>query len=108
MDVVSITPQELSRRLASGEALRILDVREAWEWELCRLPGALHLPLSEIHYWQHRLDPRGVPTVVCCHHGVRSLWACRYLSRVGVRGLINLQGGIDRWAETVDPSMARY
>ena len=108
MAVESITPEELSRRMAEGAPFRLIDVREAWEWELCRLPGALHRPLSELHYWQHGLDPGGGPTVIYCHHGIRSHWVCRYLSRAGARGLLNLTGGIDRWAEKVDPAMARY
>jgi rhodanese-related sulfurtransferase len=106
--VIPITPEELSRRMASGEPLTLIDVREDWEWKLCRLPGALHRPLSELHYWQHKMAHGGGATVIYCHHGVRSHWVCRYLSRSGARGLLNLTGGIDRWAEKVDPATARY
>ena len=100
--------QEVKRRLDGGERLVLVDVREADEWDLCRIEGARLLPLSEIDRWAHALDPRGGPYVVYCHHGVRSRFACTRLAAAGLRGLINLRGGIDAWSQTVDPNVPTY
>ena len=46
--------------------------------------------------------------MVICHHGVRSLRAAAYLEHCGFADVVNLSGGIDAWARTVDPAMAVY
>ncbi len=50
----------------------------------------------------------GGPYVIYCHHGIRSYQVCTYLSGLGLRNLINMKGGIDRWSRTVDPSVPIY
>jgi rhodanese-related sulfurtransferase len=85
----------------------LLDVREPWEYSLCRLEGSLHIPLGQLGTRLEELDPDR-PTVVICHHGVRSLHAGVFLERQGFPDVVNLQGGIDGWARTVDPAMAVY
>jgi rhodanese-related sulfurtransferase len=100
--------REVKRRLGAGERLVLLDVREKAEWDRCRLEGARLMPLSEMDRWVHQLDPDGGPYVVYCHHGVRSRFVCGRLAAVGLRGLINLRGGIDAWSQTVDPSVPTY
>ena len=97
---------ELARWRAAG-ACRLLDVRESWELDICRFPGARHIPLGEL---PARLDevPDDRPVVVVCHHGVRSAQAVGFLRRRGVPGAVNLKGGIDAWARAVDPAMAVY
>ncbi|MBC8327871.1 MAG: sulfurtransferase [Planctomycetes bacterium] len=103
-----ITPAELQRRLQGGERLRLLDIRERPEWQVCRLDGAELRPMSEIHRWQDELGPEGGPWVVYCHHGVRSVRVCAYLESLGHQGLINLRGGIAAWRDQVDPQMPGY
>ena len=102
------SPSQIKLRLDAGERMRLLDVRERGEWILCRIAGAQLLPLSEIRAWQERLPRDGGATVLYCHHGVRSRWACHYLASAGIEGLVNLEGGIDRWAQEVDPAVPRY
>jgi rhodanese-related sulfurtransferase len=85
----------------------LLDVREPWEYALCRLDGSLHIPLGQLGARVDELDPDR-PTVVICHHGVRSLHAGAFLERQGFADVVNLQGGIDGWARAVDPAMAVY
>lgn len=46
--------------------------------------------------------------IVICHHGIRSRSVASYLSSQAFSNVINLTGGIDAWAKTVDPSMATY
>ncbi len=102
-----IAPKELAQRLAAGEDLALLDVREPWERALCVLPGSLHIPMQEIPNAMTTLDPEK-ELVIYCHSGVRSLHAGRFLEQNGFRRVVNLAGGIDRWAREVEPSMPRY
>jgi rhodanese-related sulfurtransferase len=46
--------------------------------------------------------------VVICHHGIRSMQVVRYFESIGFTSMINLRGGIDAWAKTIDHSMALY
>ena len=85
----------------------VIDVRETWEWELARIDGATHLPMQEIPARFQELDSAH-PTVVICHHGVRSLQVVAYLQRMGFDNLHNLEGGIDAWSRTVDRAVPLY
>ncbi len=105
--VLHLTPRELAARLAASEAPLLLDVRNDFEWRLCRLEGALLLPLDELPGRLAELDPQR-ETLVYCHTGVRSAYAAEYLRRQGFRRVGNLLGGIHRWALDVDPSLPTY
>lgn len=85
----------------------LLDVRESWELELCRLEGSVHLPMPLIPLRHAELDP-ATDLVVVCHHGGRSMQVALFLERQGFDKVYNLAGGIAAWAEDVDPSMRRY
>jgi rhodanese-related sulfurtransferase len=102
-----ITPQDLAARQASGDALAVLDVREPWELEIARFAGSIDVPLATL---PGRLDalPRDRLLVVVCHHGMRSAQATHWLRRQGVENAVNLAGGIDGWARTVDPATPTY
>ena len=102
-----LSPRELAARLAAGEPLLLLDVREAEELETCRLDGSLHIPLSELSVRLPELDPER-PIVCICHHGIRSASAAAALHGLDFDEVYNLTGGVDRWALEVDPTMARY
>lgn len=106
-DVVPMAPKDLAARLAAGEALALLDVREREELEICSLKGAQHVPLGELPGRLEELD-RSKPLVCVCHHGVRSAHAAHFLAEQGFDLLYNLSGGVDRWATEVDPEMPRY
>ena len=103
-----VAPVELKTWLADEPgSVDILDVREPWETALCTLEGSVAIPLGDLPGRLQELDPAR-PTVVLCHHGVRSLSACAFLARAGFARVMNLQGGIDAWARSVDPSMPVY
>ena len=82
-------------------------MREPWEVALGALPEALAIPMNEL---PDRLDalPADRPLVVLCHHGQRSAHVTAWLRRLGYDNAVNLEGGIDAWARTVDPAMATY
>jgi rhodanese-related sulfurtransferase len=85
----------------------LLDVREVDELAICAVTGAIHIPMGEVPARIAEL-PADMPVVVMCHHGMRSLRVMRYLHSVGRDNAINLEGGIDAWAEQVDPGIGRY
>jgi rhodanese-related sulfurtransferase len=103
----SMRPVELSERLASGDRLQVIDVREPMEVGIASLAGAVSIPLSTLPERIGEID-RDNPVVVLCHHGIRSASACAWLVREGFTDVANLSGGIDAWSTDVDPAVPRY
>jgi rhodanese-related sulfurtransferase len=106
-----ISPEEL-RTFMDGPGpreFRLVDVREEDEFQICRLEWAELIPLAQIpEQAPHRLVDKDRPIVVYCHHGMRSQHACEWLRRAGYEHVFNLTGGIDAWADRIEPSMRRY
>ena len=102
-----ITVTELAQKLKSAHPPLLIDVRQANEFAYCRIPGAELRPLGEIQAWSRDLDPEA-EIVLQCHTGMRSAQAANYLARLGFKHVYNLEGGIDAWAEEIDPAMPRY
>ena len=85
----------------------LLDVREPWEFELCRLDDATLMPMNSIPGRIDDLDEEA--EIVCiCHHGARSMQVAAFLERNGFGKVSNLTGGMHAWALQVDASMAKY
>ena len=105
-DYESISAGELRERLDAGDRRALLDVREPWEFGLARLEGSKLIPMGEISERVSELDP-AAETVVICHHGTRSAYVTRALTRAGFRRVLNLEGGLDAYAD-VDASVPRY
>ena len=104
-----IDVHQLAARLAAGEAVYLLDVRQPWEHESASLPGSKLIPLNQLAARLSEVcPPPGVPLVVYCHHGVRSLSAATGLERLGFSDVFSLAGGIDAWSVEIDPSVPRY
>jgi rhodanese-related sulfurtransferase len=101
-----IQPTELKALLEKGE-VTLLDVRAPEEVAIAALPGAVHIPMSEIQARLSELDP-AAPIVVVCHHGMRSEMAGRFLERNGFTAVSHLAGGIDAWSRQVDAAVPRY
>ena len=104
---MDITPEELKSRLDQGEKLILIDVREPQEYEICRIEGAQLIPMREFPGRVQELNPED-SIVVFCHSGGRSGQIVFWLAQQGFKKVKNLQGGIDAWAETIDPKMERY
>ncbi len=85
----------------------LLDVREPWEFQTCRLPDSLLVPMQQVPARLAEID-RQAEVVVVCHHGARSLQVAYFLSRQGYAKVHNLTGGVDAWARSVDPAMPVY
>jgi adenylyltransferase/sulfurtransferase len=89
------------------ERVGIIDVREPYELEICRIEGAEHIPMRRIPERLAEL-PRDRHLLILCHHGGRSLQVTRYLRQQGFEAVSNISGGIEAWAAEIDPSLARY
>lgn len=106
--IPEILPDQLAEMLAAPDTdPTLLDVRSPEEWSLCRLEGAVHIPLHTLPARLDELD-RETDLIVYCHHGVRSAMAVQFLAEHGFNRVRNLTGGIDYWSQTVDPELPRY
>ncbi len=103
-----INAQQLADRLAQqGPKPLLLDVREPWETELCKIAGSTLIPMGNIPARHDELN-KNQEIVVICHHGVRSMHIAMFLERQGFHHVINLRGGINDWALQIDKDMALY
>lgn len=107
MTPFEIDVRELDQRRRSREAVTVIDVREPWETDLCRIEGSRALPLDTIPEHLEELPREGL-LVIVCHHGVRSGRAAAWLRAHGFDNAVNLAGGIDAWAREIEPSMRTY
>ncbi len=103
---LEITPHDLARRLAAGEPLRVIDVREPHELAIARLPFAENIPLEQLWSRMDAFD-KDTPLVFVCRSGERSRLAAEAFREEGFRAW-NLQGGINAWAREVDPTLRQY
>lgn len=103
----SISVEELKAKQDRGEALTLVDVREPHEWVISDLPGSIKIPLGALPQKFSEL-PRDAEIVVYCRTGGRSGNAVQFLRHQGYGKALNLAGGINRWADVIDPSMAKY
>jgi len=103
-----ISATELKQRLDNGEDIQIVDVREANEVAIAKLPNSIHIPLAQVVNRMSEIDPAR-ETVVHCKMGGRSARAIQALKQSGFTGnLTNLAGGITAWSNDVDPSVPKY
>ena len=100
--------QELKAHLETcNKPPLLLDVRQPWEYDVCKIENSISLPMSQITVEFKTLD-FDRETVVICHHGIRSRRVGRYLEEAGFSNIINLSGGVAQWAKTVDTKMVTY
>lgn len=103
----SISVTELKKMMDDGVDFQLIDVREAYEFDECNMNGLL-LPMSEVI---NRTDEirRDVMVVVHCRSGARSAAVVNALENSTeiqpFNNLYNLEGGIMKWIEVIDPSL---
>ena len=105
--IPEMLPAVLAARMLRSDPPLLVDVREAHEWQVARIPGALHAPLSRLDVELPGLDPSR-ELVLYCAAGVRSQEAGRRLRAAGFARVWSLAGGIRRYASDVDPSLPRH
>jgi adenylyltransferase/sulfurtransferase len=107
-EIPEIEPVELAARLAANDsAIDLIDVREPHEWQIARIPGARLIPLGALEASLDSLRT-GRDTIVYCRSGARSAKAVRRLIAAGHDRVWNLAGGVLRWSDDVDPTVAKY
>lgn len=101
---------EAQKRIAAeGSNLRVIDVRDPEEFQLCRLPGAVLISLGELPATAaQRLPDKEAELLVYCHHGMRSLQAVNHLRSLGYAKAQSMAGGIEKWSLEIDPGTPRY
>jgi len=111
-----VTPRQTKELLARPESdpLRplLIDCRRADEWALCRIDGAVHIPMDLIMARMDELEEgpqgRNTPIVVQCRSGQRSITVTANLRGVGFTNVKSMAGGILAWSMGIDPSIPRY
>ena len=92
MGIKQITPKALDEK----KGMILLDVRTNQEYAQGHIPGAVHIPLSEIGEKVKKLK-KDKDIVVFCQNGNRSIWAIKRLMGMGFKNLYNLKGGYRAW-----------
>lgn len=104
--IKDLNPKEFQKYLKENGTI-LVDVRELWELDLCKIDGTLNFPMSTISESFIDLNPSD-NIAVYCHHGMRSMQVANFLISKGFESLANLQGGIDAWSREIDPLVERY
>jgi len=102
-----IEPAEVKAKQDRGDKFTLVDVREPHEFQICRIPGSILIPLGEVPKRVGELDP-GSEIVVHCKSGARSAKAVDFLKQQGFKNARNMKGGILAWSDKVDPSVPKY
>jgi molybdopterin/thiamine biosynthesis adenylyltransferase/rhodanese-related sulfurtransferase len=105
--VPTISVNELKAKIDRKDPFVLVDVREPFEYEICKINGSRLIPLGELPARLSELDSAD-EIVLQCKSGARSAKALKVLREAGFRKLHNLQGGILSWADTIDPSLPKY
>jgi adenylyltransferase/sulfurtransferase len=106
-NIPEITVEDLKARLDRKENFVLVDVREPFEWDIARIPGAILMPLGELPSRLGELNPSS-DLVIQCKSGGRSAHAVQFLLQQGFSKVSNLAGGILAWSERIDSAVPRY
>ena len=105
-EIKSLTVQELQQRLAAGD-LTLIDVRPA-SGRVQAAPLAQARVMEEEGYDALAALPKDTPIAFICHHGMSSRAVAERFAAHGFSNVHNVEGGMDAWAEQIDPSVPRY
>jgi len=106
-NVPTVSVRELKEKLDARQPVQLVDVREPFEHEIANIDSARLIPLGELSDRLKELD-RGRLTIVHCHSGMRSAQAVRLLRKAGFDNVFNLEGGIAKWSDEIDPDVPKY
>lgn len=102
-----IEPADVKARIDRGDNFVLIDVREPHEYQICKIPFAKLIPLGDLPKRAGELN-KSDDIVVHCKSGARSAKAQTFLKEAGFTQVLNMKGGILRWSDTVDPTVAKY
>ncbi len=104
--ITHLEPGEVMTKLRAQEDVAFLDVRDAVEQQVSQIVGAVEIPSGLVRSRLDELD-RAKQWVVFCRTGDRSARVVKMMQEAGFN-VFNLRGGINAWAEQVDPGLKRY
>src|SRR2546430_15556494 len=107
INLPSVSVRELKEKLDAREPIQLVDVREPFEHEIASIDTARLIPLGELPDRLTELDRKQL-TIVHCHSGQRSAQAVRLLREAGFANVFNLEGGIAKWSDEIDPDVPKY
>lgn len=99
--VTECTVADVKRRLAAGEKLTLVDVREESEYAAGHVPGAIHLGKGVIERDAEKKLPDAVAEVILyCGGGFRSALAADNLQKMGYTKVVSMDGGWRDWTQS--------
>ena len=104
--IKDLTPKEFKDYLLDDEVI-LVDVREQWEFDICKIKDAILMPIGEIDISYVNLN-KDSKIALYCHSGIRSMHVADFLLSKDFDSVANLQGGIDAWAQEIDTTVERY
>ena len=103
-----VTVQDMKKALDDPKlGIKVIDVREPFEYEIARIEGVPLLPMSQLQQRFTELDPN-TQYYLLCKVGARSHSAAEFLREQGFKYVRNVKGGTNAWAEEIDRSLPRY
>lgn len=105
--LTNLTPTQVRDALATRTDVVLVDVREPAEYAIAHIDGATLMPMQGIPQQLATL-PRDTEIILHCHHGLRSELAGNFLLAQGFARVSHMVGGIDRWSDEIDPTVAKY
>lgn len=108
---MEIDVTEVKKMLDAKRKFKLIDVREPFEYEICKINGATLIPLGIIQEKKlENLDglEKNDEIVLHCKAGVRSMKAAVALKELGFKNIKSMKGGILEWSERIDPAVPKY
>jgi rhodanese-related sulfurtransferase len=104
---ILIEPGQLAQWRKEDSSVRLVDVRSREEFEAVHIEGSVLL--SQEIMRQIMADGSNTrPLIVVDHQGKTGLDAAAYFMGHGLQNVRCLRGGIDAWAQEIEPTMRRY
>jgi len=104
---ILLSPAELAALLQTDPSIKLVDVRSREEFEAVHIAGSVLLSQDVMREIMGSGSDKH-PIVVIDHQGKNALDATAYFLGHGLRNVRCLRGGIDAWAQEVDPQIRRY
>ncbi len=96
-NITEVTAREVQDRLAGGESLVLIDVREQNEWNLGHAAPAMYIGRGVLESQIESRVPRDANVVLICASGNRSALAARTLGEMGYSNVASMAGGFRDW-----------
>lgn len=108
IDPNEVTVADMKRALGDPSLnVKVIDVRDPDEHEICHVEGTRLLPLGELPDRFTELDPNQ-SYYIHCKSGKRSMKAMEFLREQGFKYVKSVKGGILAWSDEIDPSVPKY